>query len=435
MKTLAAILLWSALAYAQGGNMVVRTAAGAPSGSCAFVLFYINSTNGDFYGCKLGAWQLLGPGVAGAGTVTNVTWTGGIVSIATSTTTPAFTIAGTSGGIPYFNSASTWASSGALTANLPVIGGGAGVAPSVGTRSGNTTAFVTTTGAQTNGDCVSIDANGNHVAQGAACGTGTVTSVTGTAPVTSSGGATPAIGCATCVTSAAALTSNAFVFGAGSQASKTLAGFTSDGTSAATFGAAGTGTGKLTFAGTTSGSAAISVAAAAGTPNDILLPTATGAVGDALTTNGANPQQTSWAPHPMIFTRSFAAGIFGGGTTFYCGLWDIGGSNICSGTEALRQAIMPVAITIRSFYMITSTAQPGTGTLVATVMSCTPAGGACAGGATAATITIGAGAAAGTFSITGLSVAVAAGDLLSVQFVNNAATNSAAFTSVSIFAN
>jgi hypothetical protein len=80
--------------------------------------------------------------------------------------------AGTSGGIPYYSASTTMASSAALTANLPVIGGGAGAAPTVGTRSGNTTAYVTTTGAQTSGDCVKIDANGNHVANGSACGGG-----------------------------------------------------------------------------------------------------------------------------------------------------------------------------------------------------------------------------------------------------------------------
>lgn len=126
-------------------------------------------------------WSATG-GVADAGaacgTVTSVgqSFTGGLISVSgspvTSSGTLALTVAGTSGGIPYFSSASTWASSGALTAGLPVIGGGAGLAPSVGTRSGNTTQYVTTTGAQTNGDCVKIDANGNHVANGAACGTG-----------------------------------------------------------------------------------------------------------------------------------------------------------------------------------------------------------------------------------------------------------------------
>lgn len=111
-----------------------------------------------------------------AGTVSSVaqSFTGGLISVAgspvTTSGTLALTVAGTSGGIPYFSSGTTWASSSALTANLPVIGGGAGVAPSVGTRSGNTTAFVTTTGAQTSGDCVKIDANGNHVANGSACG-------------------------------------------------------------------------------------------------------------------------------------------------------------------------------------------------------------------------------------------------------------------------
>ena len=59
----------------------------------------------------------------------------------------------------------------ALTANLPVIGAGSN-AVAVGTRSGNTTQYVTTTGAQTNGRCVEIDSNGNHIAAAAACGTG-----------------------------------------------------------------------------------------------------------------------------------------------------------------------------------------------------------------------------------------------------------------------
>lgn len=94
----------------------------------------------------------------GSGTVTSVGWTGGIVSIANATTTPAFTIAGTSGGIPYFSGATTWASSGALAANALVIGGGAGVAPSttttgtgvltaLGVNVGSAGAFLTFNGA------------------------------------------------------------------------------------------------------------------------------------------------------------------------------------------------------------------------------------------------------------------------------------------------
>jgi len=65
----------------------------------------------------------------GLGTVTSVGFTGGLISVATATTTPALTVAGTSGGIPYFSSASTWGSSAALAANGVVIGGGAGAAP------------------------------------------------------------------------------------------------------------------------------------------------------------------------------------------------------------------------------------------------------------------------------------------------------------------
>jgi len=70
---------------------------------------------------------------ASAGTVTSSSFTGGIISAATATTTPALTVAGTSGGIPYFGSGTTWASSAALAANALVIGGGAGAAPATTT--------------------------------------------------------------------------------------------------------------------------------------------------------------------------------------------------------------------------------------------------------------------------------------------------------------
>jgi hypothetical protein len=78
----------------------------------------------------------------GTGTVTSVSFTGGIVSVATATTTPALTVAGTSGGIPYFSSGTTWASSAALAANAIVVGGGAGAAPAtVTTGTGVVTAL------------------------------------------------------------------------------------------------------------------------------------------------------------------------------------------------------------------------------------------------------------------------------------------------------
>lgn len=109
---------------------------------------------------------------AGAGTVTSVSFTGGLISVATATTTPALTVAGTSGGIPYFSSTSTWASSGALAANAIVIGGGAGAAPATTTTG---TGVLTALG-------VNIGSAGAPVLFNGALGTpssGTLTSCTG----------------------------------------------------------------------------------------------------------------------------------------------------------------------------------------------------------------------------------------------------------------
>jgi len=110
--------------------------------------------------------------VAGTGTVTSVSFTGGIITVATQTTTPAFTIAGTSGGIPYFSSTSTWATSALLAANALMIGGGAGVAPSTTTTG---TGVVTALG-------VNTGTAGAFVVNGGALGTpssGVLTSATG----------------------------------------------------------------------------------------------------------------------------------------------------------------------------------------------------------------------------------------------------------------
>jgi hypothetical protein len=112
--------------------------------------------------------------------VTSVSFTGGLISVATATTTPALTVAGTSGGVVYFSSASTWASSAALAANALVVGGGAGVAPStVTTGTGVVTALGVNTGSA-----------GAFVVNGGALGTpssGTVTNLTGTASINING--------------------------------------------------------------------------------------------------------------------------------------------------------------------------------------------------------------------------------------------------------
>ena len=72
----------------------------------------------------------------GGGTVLSVgqTFTGGLISVSgspiTSAGTLALAVAGTSGGVPYFSSASSWASSALLVANGVMLGGGAGAPPS-----------------------------------------------------------------------------------------------------------------------------------------------------------------------------------------------------------------------------------------------------------------------------------------------------------------
>ena len=72
----------------------------------------------------------------GGGGVTSVaeSFTGGLISVAgspiTTAGTLALSVAGTSGGVVYFNSGTSWASSAALTANAITLGGGAGGAPS-----------------------------------------------------------------------------------------------------------------------------------------------------------------------------------------------------------------------------------------------------------------------------------------------------------------
>jgi len=106
------------------------------------------------------------------GTVSSISFTGGLITVANSTTTPALTVAGTSGGIVYFSSATTWASSAVLAANALMVGGGAATAPSTVTTG---TGVVTALG-------VAVGSAGAFVVNGGALGTpssGTLTSATG----------------------------------------------------------------------------------------------------------------------------------------------------------------------------------------------------------------------------------------------------------------
>jgi hypothetical protein len=121
------------LLYASGANTLAKLGIG----TAAQVL---TVTSG------VPAWGSAG----GAGTVTSVaqSFTGGLISVSgspiTGSGTLALSVAGTSGGIPYFSSASTWASSAALTQYGIVYGGGAGATP-VATAAGTTGQVLTAT--------------------------------------------------------------------------------------------------------------------------------------------------------------------------------------------------------------------------------------------------------------------------------------------------
>jgi len=138
------------------GSATLRVGAAAGTGT----IFQLPPDNGT----NTYVLQTNGSGVtswvasAGGGTVTSVGWTGGIVSVGTPTTTPAFTVAGTSGGVVCFTSTSTWASSALLASNAILTGGGAGACPAsnttgtgvltaLGINVGSAGAFVTFNGA------------------------------------------------------------------------------------------------------------------------------------------------------------------------------------------------------------------------------------------------------------------------------------------------
>jgi hypothetical protein len=176
--TAGAITLAGTLAIANGGTNSTATATAGGVGygtgtahayTAAGIAAQVLTSNG----ASAPTW-----GTAATGTVTNVaqTFTGGIVAVAgspiTTSGTLALTVAGTSGGVPYFSSASTWATSAALVASALVVGGGAGVAPAtVTTGTGVVTALGVNTGS-----------SGAFVVNGGALGTpssGTLTNTTG----------------------------------------------------------------------------------------------------------------------------------------------------------------------------------------------------------------------------------------------------------------
>jgi hypothetical protein len=147
------ITLAGTLAVGNGGlGLTTIAALSIPVANSLNTYTTVTATAGQSVRINAGgtAWEAFTPSTS-SGTVSSVSWTGGIVSVANPTTTPAFTIAGTSGGVPYFSSTSGWASSGLLAANAIVLGGGAGAAPvTTTTGSGVVTALASAANA-TNG--------------------------------------------------------------------------------------------------------------------------------------------------------------------------------------------------------------------------------------------------------------------------------------------
>ena len=142
---------WNSLGYSLGVS-----SKGTYSGATQYYVNDIVSYNNSSYICILASlgnlptnttyWNLL----VLAGSVSSVgqTFTGGIISVAgspvTGSGTLALTVAGTSGGVPYFSSGTAWASSAALAANALVIGGGAGAAPATTTTGTGVLTFLGT---------------------------------------------------------------------------------------------------------------------------------------------------------------------------------------------------------------------------------------------------------------------------------------------------
>lgn len=162
---------------------LVLTEAAAPATPATNKVVVYAKADGLVYGKDDAGTETALSNGAGSG-VTSVaqSFTGGLISVSgspiTSTGTLALTVAGTSGGIPYFSSSSAWASSAALAANSIVLGGGAGTAPATTTTG---TGVVTALG-------VNVGSAGAFVVNGGALGTpssGVGTALTGLQHITS----------------------------------------------------------------------------------------------------------------------------------------------------------------------------------------------------------------------------------------------------------
>ena len=246
-----------------------------------------------------------GGGGGGSGTVTSVaqSFTGGLISVAgspiTSSGTLALTVAGTSGGIPYFSSGTTWATSAALAASALVVGGGAGAAPAtittganvltaLGVAVGSAGAFVTFNGALGT-PASGVATNLTGTASGLTAGNVT-TNANLTGPVTSTGNATAiANGAISNAMLANGAVANLSGTNTGDQTITLTGDVTGGGTGsfATTLATVNSNVGNFTNASLTVNAKGLVTAASSGTPEgNTKLPLAGGVMTGAITNDG-----------------------------------------------------------------------------------------------------------------------------------------------------
>jgi hypothetical protein len=233
-------------------------------------------------------------GGGGSGTVTSVaqSFTGGLISVAgspiTASGTLALTVAGTSGGIPYFSSGTTWATSAALAASALVVGGGAGAAPATVTTGAN---VLTALGVAVGSAGAFITFNGPAGTPSALVGT----NISGTAASLTAGNATLA---ATVTVANEATDTTCFPLFA-TAATGSLAAFTNAGL---TFDAS---IGLLSATGL---AGALNGTVGATTPASIA--GTTGTFNDAVSTSGANATISTSGSDASLYTTGADAHIY-----------------------------------------------------------------------------------------------------------------------------
>lgn len=319
----AALLLAPALARAQG-NTVTLAGTGAPSGSCAFIMLYINNSTGDMYNCWLGTWQLLatggGGGISGSGTANTLTkWTAaaiigdsqitddgatitlpGTVNLSGLTASRCLELDGLKNIVVAAAACGTGSGANTALSNLASVSINTALLFQTGTDIGSITkpardfylygsgTFGTTyfklTGTPTSTRVVTLpDADSNTVVPGNCISGSAVSQVSGSGAITCSAFGT--VNAATAGQLAYYATSTNAVSG---NANATISN------GALTLGVAGSVFGQLKLSGSTSGTVTISTppSASAGTWT-LTLPTDDGTVGQFLRTDGLGT--TSWA--------------------------------------------------------------------------------------------------------------------------------------------